>query len=190
MTLLRRLRGIAVSAATWAIIFAAVALARLPFYAGPGSLYPTGLRGQLRVVPRVALPGALAGLASGALFGTIVLLTERGRVFDALSGRRFAVGGFGAGMLFIGGANVAFALAGRMPLDLSAFVWTACYGAVGAGIGGATFWLARRAAYQRAILKSVHGHHFITPHEISLKARRRRSSPRLTDKRSMQWSAS
>lgn len=144
MTLLRRLRGVAVSAATWSVIFAAVGLARLPIYAVLGTLYPTGPRGLLGVVQRVALRGALAGLASGAVFATIVMLTERRRDVRALSGWRFTLWGLGAGMLFIGGTNLVYALTGRLPFDASAAAWTAFYGAVGAGIGGVTFRLARR----------------------------------------------
>jgi hypothetical protein len=109
-----------------------------------GTLYPTGPQGLWGVVQRVALRGALAGLASGALFATIVMMTERRRDFSALSSRRFALWGLGAGMLFVGGSNVVYALMGRFPLDLSAAAWTALYGAVGAGIGIVTFRLARR----------------------------------------------
>jgi len=146
MTFLRRLRGMALSAAVWAVIFAAVGLARIPIYAMLGSLYPAGPQGLWGVVQRVALRGALAGLASGALFGAIVMFTERRRDFSALSGRRFALWGLGAGMLFVGGANAVYALMGQLPFDLSAVAWTTFYGVVGAGIGIVTFSLARRQA--------------------------------------------
>jgi hypothetical protein len=129
---------------TWAAIFAAVGLARLPIYDMLGTLYPTGPGGLMSIVQRVALRGALAGLASGTLFATIVMLAERRRDFGALSTRRFALWGLGAGILFVGGANVAYAISGRLPFDVSAALWTAAYGVVGAGIGAATFRLARR----------------------------------------------
>jgi hypothetical protein len=144
MLILRRIRGVAISATTWAIAFAAVGLARLPVYALLGQLYPTGPDGLFGVVRRVALSGALTGFASGALFATIVMLAERRRDFATLTGRRFALWGLGAGVLFVGGANVASAIAGRWPLDLSTAAWTAFYGVVGAGIGIATFRAARR----------------------------------------------
>ena len=144
MSILRRVRGVAVSAIVWAIVFAAVGLARLPVYGLLGTLYPTGPGGLVEVVRRVALNGALAGLASGALFATIVMLAERRRDFATLTGRRFALWGLAAGMLFVGGTDVVNAIAGRWPLDLSTAVWSAFYGAVGAGIGVTTFRLARR----------------------------------------------
>ena len=50
MTFLRRLRGMALSAAVWAVIFAAVGLARIPIYAMLGSLYPAGPQGLWGVV--------------------------------------------------------------------------------------------------------------------------------------------
>jgi hypothetical protein len=144
MTLFRRLRGVAVSAITWAVLFAAVGLARLPVYAALGTRFPP--TGAWPIIRRVAVQGALAGLASGALFAAIIILTERRRNVDARSGRRFALWGLGAGVLFIGGANVVYATMGRLPLDLSTVVWTAFCGAVGAGLGAGTFWLARRNA--------------------------------------------
>ena len=144
MFILRRIRGVAVSAAIWAVAFAAVGLARLPVYDFLGTLYPTGPGGLLGVVRTVALNGAVAGLASGALFATIVMLAERRHNFASLTARRFALWGLGAGMLFTGGVDVAYAVAGRWPLDWSTVIWTAFYGAVGAGIGATTFRLARR----------------------------------------------
>jgi hypothetical protein len=144
MVLLRRIRGLVISATTWAVVFAAVGLARLSVYGILGTLYPTGPEGLLGIVRRVALNGALAGLASGAVFATIVMLAERRRDFTALTGRRFALWGLGAGILFVGGANVAYAIAGRLPLDLATAVWTGFYGIVGAGIGFTTYRLARR----------------------------------------------
>jgi hypothetical protein len=143
---LRRLRGVAVSAMTWAVLFAAVGLARLPVYGLLGKLYPTGPDGLLGVVRRVALTGFSAGLASGVLFATIVMLTERRRDFARLTSRRFALWGFGAGILFVGGANAAYAIAGRWPFDITTAAWTAFYGVAGAAIGFSTFRLARRAS--------------------------------------------
>ncbi|HEY4215528.1 MAG TPA: hypothetical protein VGM67_00235 [Gemmatimonadaceae bacterium] len=119
-------------------------MARLALYALLGDSSRFGPQSMLEVVSRVALSGATAGLASGALFATIVMLAERRRDFATLPGRRFALWGLGAGILFIGGANVVYAVAGRWPLDLGTAIWTAFYGVVGAGIGIVTYRLARR----------------------------------------------
>lgn len=155
MSFLRRVRGVAVSAGIWAVIFAAVGLARLPIYGMLGTLFPTGPDGLLGVVRRVALNGALAGAASGTLFASIVMLAERRREFASLTGRRFALWGLTAGALFIGGADVANAIAGRWPLDLSTVIWTSFYGLVGAAIGLTTFRLARRRSAETRIQPEV-----------------------------------
>jgi hypothetical protein len=83
-------------------------------------------------------------VVSAVTWATIVMLAERRRAFSALSARRFALWGFAAGILFVGGFSVAYALSGRYPFGLSDALWTAFYGVVGAGIGTATFRLARR----------------------------------------------
>jgi len=146
-SILQRFRGVAASAGLWAVAFTAVGLARLPIYWLLGTLYPTGPGGLLGIIRTVTLNGAMAGAASGALFATIVMLAERRGDFATLTSRRFALWGFGAGSLFIGGANLAYGLAGRWPLGLSDVAWTAFYGVVGASIALATLRVARRHSH-------------------------------------------
>jgi len=148
MSVLRRVRGIATTAAIWGATFASagvfvgVALDIL------GLTQPLDLPRLIAVLARVALRWATVGAGMGALFATTVILTQRERTVDDLSTRRFSLFGLAAAVVVSFAAGLVILVStGRSLTDTltPGLIVAAVCGAIGAGIATSTLRLARRA---------------------------------------------
>lgn len=137
--ILRRLRGIAGTALLWALPWAAI----LGIVAAVAAYVLGAQLGPFRAFSQGALTGLYWGLASGALFGSALMLAEQNRGFTGLTRIRSAIWGAVAGMWFPALMSVAFNL-NSMPLMVAGWPAFLVTGAMGALSGFATFWLAMR----------------------------------------------
>jgi hypothetical protein len=148
MILLRRVRGVAVTAAMWGTAFAAAGVCVAAVMDIMGLTQPLDLPRLLDVLARVAIRWGKIGAGMGALFATTIILTQRERTFVDLSTSRFSLLGLTAGgvVSFVVGILILLAT-GRSLTDAvtPALVVAAACGAIGAGVATSTLRLARRA---------------------------------------------
>lgn len=140
MGFLRKLRGIAVTALTWAVVWVPVSLIPL----GLGSLL--GAAVPLRLFVAFAISQAVMGAICGATFASILAIAGRRKSFDTLSLPWIAACGAAGAMLlpvigravFVGTSDVSFPL-----VAMASTVVT--NGLLGAALAAATLSIARRA---------------------------------------------
>ena len=156
MSLLRRVRGVAVTAAMWGLAFGVTgALVGLV-------LEMTDLLSTNEGVPKLAVDFAtiwgVAGTGAGAMFATALILTQRKRTLADLSARRFTVLGLAAGVVIPFAVSlfvVTYALGGSFTetVVISLVVAGIC-GAVGAGVATTTLRLARGATERTGVKRT------------------------------------
>jgi hypothetical protein len=132
--LLRRVRGIIGTAATWAIAWMGLG-------AGIGALVGYDLSFLLRM----AMNNSVAGLVAGASFAVILSVAERNHSLEDLSLGRVALWGTGGGLLLsliplAAGVPLAYLLG---PLVINA--------GIGAGMAAGSVAMAKRAEDRRLI---------------------------------------
>lgn len=138
MGLLRRARGILVTALLWAVGWTAiawpVATYLLPRFSGMA---------RLTTALRMASYAGVGGAVTGATFATLVVFLERRSTLATFSTRRAALWGATAGAFYA----VLLILRGPAGTTESPIVFTAA-AAIGAVIGGASAALMRRLAHR------------------------------------------
>jgi len=140
MGFLRKLRGIAVTALTWAVVWVPVSLIPL----GLGSLLGTPV--PLRLFVAFAISQAVMGAICGATFASVLVIAGRRKTFDTLSLPWIAAcGAAGAVLLpFIG--RLVFLATTDVTVPMGAmFSTVVTNGLLGAGLAAATLSIARRA---------------------------------------------
>ncbi|MEX2179781.1 MAG: hypothetical protein WD801_13785 [Gemmatimonadaceae bacterium] len=140
MRFLQRLRGIAATAMTWAVVWVPVSLIPFSVAALLGRSLP------LRLFVTVAITQAVVGAICGATFATILLVAGRRRTFDTLSIPWIAAcGAAGALLLPVIGRAIVLATI-EVTVPMAAIVSTVITnGLLGAGLAAATLSIARRA---------------------------------------------
>jgi len=140
MGLLRKLRGIAVTALTWAVVWVPVSL--IPF--GIASLFGGSI--PARILVAFTVTQAVMGAICGVTFASILAIAGRRKTFDTLSLPWIAACGAAGAMLlpFIG--RVVFLATSDVAVPLLAMASTVVTnGLLGAGLAAATLSIARRA---------------------------------------------
>lgn len=143
-TLLRRIRGVLVTALLWGIAWLPVGLA-VGIYRALTISIDFGAGFYWRIISGSALVWAVWGAISGAVFATLLALLERRRNVDTLSSRRTAVWG-ALGAMAVPGTVLIIVLA-RLPgfYLIQPALWTLSISAVQGGVCAfATLALAKR----------------------------------------------
>ena len=165
MEILRRLRGVLVTAVTWGAAFAALSTIL-------GSLAVVGIAVSGTPVPS-DIPGGIAaavvagiarwatiGALSGAVFATSIMVAERRQTLASLSARRFARWGLLAGAL--GSTTVVIAFVALLPVGfVAASGWSLAammsgVPVVGGALGHAAATATLKAARRDVALADVH----------------------------------
>ena len=126
--LLKRVRGILGTAATWAVAWVGLGI-------GIGAL--VGI--DLRFIVPMALNSAVAGFIAGTSFAVILSIAERRSSLEELSFRRVASWGAGGGLVL---SFIPLAFGMPLPLLLGPLVINA---GIGAGMATGSVALAKRA---------------------------------------------
>ena len=148
MSFLRRMRGVAVTAAMWGIAFAAAGVSVGVVLDFMGLTQPLSLSDLIDVLARVAARWGAIGAGMGALFATTIILTQRKRTVADLSANRFSLLGLATGAVVSFAVSVLILLStGRSLADAvtPGLAIAAVCGAIGAGVATSTLRLARRA---------------------------------------------
>ena len=140
MGFLRKLRGIAVTALTWAVVWVPVSLIPL----GLGSLFGTSL--PLRLFVTFAISHAVMGAICGATFASVLAIAGRRNTFDTLSLPWLAACGAAGGVLLPLIGRVVFLATTDVTVPMGAmFSTVVTNGLLGASLAAATLSIARRA---------------------------------------------
>ena len=148
MSFLRRVRGVAATAALWGTAFASAGVAVGVVLDVMGLTQPLDLPRFIDVLTRVAVRWGAIGAGMGALFATTIILTQRERTVADLSASRFSLVGLTAGAVVSFAMSVLILLATGRSLTAAVapgLVIAAACGAIGAGLATSTLRLARRA---------------------------------------------
>jgi hypothetical protein len=123
-------------AATWAVAWGGLAAIALLFV---GAL---GVRMAKPLQIAIGMEAIVGGALSGILFGAVIMVAERRRTLNELSGRRFVLWGLVAGTIWFGAGALEFWLAPG-----SVDKWVLAIGAAFGGVMGmATAGVTLRAA--------------------------------------------
>jgi hypothetical protein len=158
MSLVRRVRGVAVTAAMWGSAFAAAGVGIAVVLDFMGLTQPLDFAGLTEVLARVGIRWAKIGAGMGALFATTVILTQRRRTIADLSANRFSLIGLTAGGAVAFAASLVILLATGWSLAAAltpGLAIAAACGAIGAGVATSTLRLARRVEEPVALLENT-----------------------------------
>lgn len=144
MNLVRRLRGVLVSAAVWAVAFSLVGLVYVAQGAARGLFPPSWAESWISISSLFIVRAMSFGAVAGTVFALTVMVAERRRTFHMLSAKRFALWGFLSATVIPLGLTAAYAASQGTSLNAAILPWAISYGLVGAGIGVATHWLGAR----------------------------------------------
>lgn len=140
MGFLRKLRGIAATALTWAIVWVPTSL--IPFTIG--SLIGTPL--PLRLFVWFVISQAVTGALSGTVFATLLTIFGRRKTFESISLPWIAAWGAVGAMLLPAVGRVFFLATTDVSFPMSAMISTVVMnGVLGAGCAALTLSIARRA---------------------------------------------
>jgi len=148
MSFLRRVRGVAVTAAIWGTAFALAGVSVGVILDILGLTQPLDLPRLFDVLTRVAVRWGRIGAGMGALFATTIILTQRERTVAELSVSRFSLLGLAAGAVVSFAVSLLILLSTGRSLTNTmtpALVIAAVCGAIGAGVAASSLQLARRA---------------------------------------------
>jgi hypothetical protein len=148
--ILRRLRGIAITATLWGLPWALI----LGNVAALAALLLRVRVSPARVFVQGMYTGLSWGLAAGALFASALMLAEQNRGFAGLSRARGALWGALAGIWFPAMIGLAFGV-NSLPFMLAGWPAYLMTGAMGAVSGLAMVTLAGRPSAIRAIAGDI-----------------------------------
>lgn len=147
--ILRRLRGIAVTALLWGVPWSLI----LGTVAA-GAVWVLQVRiGPLRAFTSGAATGFYWGAAAGALFGSALMLAEQNRGFAGLTRRRGILWGAVAGVWFPALMGLAFG-PDSLPMMVAGSLVYLATAAMGALSGFVTLWIAEKGNLSAGPLSS------------------------------------
>jgi hypothetical protein len=140
MQIFRKLRGIAATALTWAVVWAPLSLIPLGLRVLLLGPVPSGMWGN---VWRISM---MTGAINGAIFGTVLAIAGQRKTFETLSLRWIAACGAAGGALFpLALRAVGYAML-DLPIPATALASTLVTNALlGAGLATSTLAVARHA---------------------------------------------